>query len=108
MHLYKKYADRLLDEGKAYEQDGAVFFRTGTGNLFVNSIVKRRDGILSFTVTGRIPAHESLVLTQLRQRFSRSLRICLHFLIKLGHILFYFFQKAAEIRIFCHNKSPSK
>ena len=31
MHLYKKYADRLLDEGKAYEQDGAVFFKIQPG-----------------------------------------------------------------------------
>ncbi len=31
MHLYKKYAQQLLDEGKAYEKDGAVFFRVVPG-----------------------------------------------------------------------------
>ena len=31
MHLYKKYAQQLLDEGKAYEKDGAVFFKVVPG-----------------------------------------------------------------------------
>ncbi len=31
MHLYKKYTQQLLDEGKAYEQDGAVFFKVLPG-----------------------------------------------------------------------------
>ncbi|MDO5116720.1 MAG: glutamate--tRNA ligase family protein [Synergistaceae bacterium] len=31
MHLYKKYARQLLDEGKAYEQDGALFFKVEPG-----------------------------------------------------------------------------
>lgn len=31
MHLYKKYAQQLLDEGKAYEQDGAVFYKIEPG-----------------------------------------------------------------------------
>lgn len=31
MHLYKKYAQQLLDEGKAYEKDGAVFFKIEPG-----------------------------------------------------------------------------
>ncbi|MEG1912366.1 MAG: glutamate--tRNA ligase family protein [Cloacibacillus sp.] len=31
MHLYKKYAQQLLDEGKAYEHDGAVFYKIEPG-----------------------------------------------------------------------------
>ena len=31
MDLYRKYADQLLSEGKAYEKDGAVFFRVVPG-----------------------------------------------------------------------------
>ena len=31
MHLYKKYMQQLLDEGKAYEKDGAVFFKVVPG-----------------------------------------------------------------------------
>lgn len=31
MHLYKKYMQQLLDEGKAYEKDGAVFFKVIPG-----------------------------------------------------------------------------
>lgn len=31
MHLYKKYVQQLLDEGKAYEKDGAVFFKVVPG-----------------------------------------------------------------------------
>ena len=31
MDLYKKYAQQLLDEGKAYEKDGAVFFKVVPG-----------------------------------------------------------------------------
>ncbi|MDY2984279.1 MAG: glutamate--tRNA ligase family protein [Synergistes jonesii] len=31
MHLYKKYARQLLDEGKAYEKEGAIFFRIEPG-----------------------------------------------------------------------------
>lgn len=31
MHLYRKYADQLLNEGKAYEQDGALFFKVVPG-----------------------------------------------------------------------------
>ena len=32
MHLYKKYADQLLQEGKAYEKDGALFFKIEPGS----------------------------------------------------------------------------
>ena len=31
MDLYKKYAQQLLDEGKAYEKDGALFFKVVPG-----------------------------------------------------------------------------
>lgn len=31
MDLYKKYAKQLMDEGKAYEKDGALFFRIEPG-----------------------------------------------------------------------------
>lgn len=31
MDLYQKYAQQLLDEGKAYEKDGAVFFKVPSG-----------------------------------------------------------------------------
>ncbi len=31
MELYRKYAKQLLDEGKAYEKDGAVFFKVVPG-----------------------------------------------------------------------------
>ena len=31
MYLYKKYARQLLDEGKAYEKEGAIFFRIEPG-----------------------------------------------------------------------------
>ncbi|MDR0649542.1 MAG: glutamate--tRNA ligase [Synergistaceae bacterium] len=31
MDLYRKYAEQLLDEGKAYREDGAVIFRTPVG-----------------------------------------------------------------------------
>lgn len=31
MHLYKKYAEQLLSEGKAYEKDGAIFFKVLPG-----------------------------------------------------------------------------
>ena len=31
MHLYKKYMQQLLDESKAYEKDGAVFFKVVPG-----------------------------------------------------------------------------
>jgi glutamyl-tRNA synthetase len=35
MDLYKKYARQLLDEGKAYEKDGAIFFKVPRGKKLV-------------------------------------------------------------------------
>lgn len=48
IHLYKKYAQQLLDSEHAYEQDGAIFFKVPTGEkITFNDIVYGHIEVMS-------------------------------------------------------------